>query len=416
MISIICDYSFNTLIAFYIKDGNVIKIDFEYPDNIGNIYYGKIANKLENINAFFMYINKEINIFVQDESVKEDTPIQVTKAAQGKKCMRGTQNIFLTGRYIIYYPREIQTGAHINCDNIPGLIILRPNARDLSYELLRKDAINLHNIWQQIINSNKRGLIYEDNNIINRILRDIKEDDQLIVSNQKLYSLFKSSYLIENISVEIFDEKEFGQSLLGYYDLYKVLESLNAQSIRLESGSNIVFGITEALIAIDVNSGNSSISYTEINIQAAKIIVEQILLRNLSGLIVIDFLKVNNIQDNEKLHAYLKLLFANDVAQTSVRQVNSLGLVEITRQHTAPSLNEIMSIKCSCCNGLGTMLSNKFAALEILYKIQNQLSSKEMNQIHITLPKVLAYFILNNKKNALLEMERKYRCKIIFNE
>lgn len=413
MLEVICDYSFNTIIAFYMENNKVIKIDFDYPDPVGNIYYGTIINTLPNINAYFLNIGKDITVFVQNESINSNLPIQIIKTSQGKKCIRGTQNLFLTGRYIIYYPNETQTGAHIHCGDIPGLIILRPNAKDLCYQLIQKDAQSLYSIWQKIEQNKDKGLVYEDNNLINRILRDIKSGDKLILSSKKLFNIFSSSYLANEINIEIFNDKI--QTILGYYNLYNILSRLNTQNIKLQNGGNIIFGLTDALIAVDVNSGNSNNSYYEINLQAAKAIVEQILLRNLSGLIIIDFLKLNSNQENDKLYSYIKLLFADDSAQTSVKQVNSLGLIEITRQYIGPSLYEIICTKCNCCFGTGRILSNKFAALDILYKIQNQLTSPSAtNQINIQASKELAYYMLNYKKIAILELESKYKCKILF--
>ena len=320
---------------------------------VGNIYKGRVKNFLPGMNAAFVDIGRDKNAFLQFNatqkfSVGQSVLIQIEKDESGSKGARATLNINLAGRLLIFLPTlgyigvsnkirgEERIRLHALAKKIrPKLtgLIVRTAAEGCSEETLIGDLTRLQELWTKILERNSKrktpALLHSDD-LIDKILRDFW-DAEIIVDNMKIYRRL----------VEAVDNVTFYEGTASIFEVYGVaaeLAKINQRELSLPSGGRIIFDKTEALTAIDVNTGKfiGSTDFAETilktNLEAAELILKQMRLRDIGGIIIVDFIDMDSDAHKKILMNYLRERAAFDRNKTKIIDMTPLGLVEITRQ------------------------------------------------------------------------------------
>ncbi|RKY51245.1 MAG: ribonuclease E/G, partial [Candidatus Neomarinimicrobiota bacterium] len=402
------------------EDGNLVELYIETPDEkscVGNIYNGLVENVIPGMRAAFVDIGQKINAFLpfsevghegqlstildadekeegeipapvkSPEELKTGDPIlvQVTKDSWGEKGPRVTTNISLPGRFLVLVPyanyigiskkiqsynrrKELKKIARSIKPEGFGLIV-RTVAEDKSDEELKRDMDYLLNNWQELQKNLKRStppaLIYRDMEITSSVIRDLftNEVSRVLVDNKQMFRKIQTyaRQVAPNLEDRIFFHKS--GSIFEIHNISKQLERSLSRRIWIRGGGHIVIEHTEALVSIDVNSGkfigkkNQESNNLRINLEAATEIARQLRLRDIGGLIVIDFIDMEDRGNRKKLVDSFRRELQKDRAKVSVSDVSDFGLVEMTRQRIRTSLFFSTSDECPMCHGTGRIPS-----------------------------------------------------------
>ncbi len=370
--------------------------------------------------------------------------VQVEKEERGNKCAALTTYVSLAGRYCILMPNAGNRNAiskkitnqntrlrikkildEINSEGNFNVVIRTAGEKKTKNDI-KKDYDFLIKTWTDIKNkalqSNAPCLIYKESCLIKRSLRDLYSKDvkEVIVSGEESYKIAKEfmATLLPSHARRI---KLYKGSLPLFtkYGIDQQVDSTYSSRVQLPSGGYIVINPTEALISIDVNSGKSTkernIEETAIstNIEAAKEIAKQVMVRNMSGLIVIDFIDMTSNANNTIVEKTLKSLFKNDRAKVQISKVSKLGLIEISRQRLRPSMVETFFSCCPLCDGFGLVNDASFAALRIIRAINNYaIRNKSKGEIVVSLNFEILNYLFNHYKKQLLQIEEDFNTKI----
>lgn len=324
---------------------------------VGNIYKGRVQNFLPGMRAAFIDIGRDKNVFIQTNapkkfSIGQSVLIQVEKEAVGTKGARATLNISLAGRVLIFLPTlnyigvsgkirgEERQRLHALAKKIrpkdTGLIV-RTAAEGCDENILLEDLAALQKLWSRIFERySKRkppALLYNDNDLLEKLLREnLTPDTELIVDNVKIYRRLvelapDAKIIFYEGSAQIFES----------FGIAEEIANLNKRELSLPSGGQIVIDKTEALTAIDVNTGkfigrtNFDETILKTNLEAAELILKQLRLRDLGGIIIVDFIDMKNDSDKNFLMNFLREGAHRDRNKTKIIDMTPLGLVEITR-------------------------------------------------------------------------------------
>lgn len=429
MNQIIVDVTKNETRLAILESGELVELYIERKNNkriVGNIYKGRVVNVLPGMQAAFVDIGLEKNsfLYVRDaipqelhydnhedysnlsikDLVKEGQEIivQVIKEPIGSKGARVTTHITLPGRYLVLMPYTDYLGVsrriidenererlrkeveEIKPQNMG--VIVRTAAETKEKEAFNDDIRFLLKLWQRIEKDKKLGfaprMIYKDFDLIDKITRDVysKDIDEFIINDQDEYR--NTLELVELISPHLKDRIKFYNDELEIFQYYNVEPQIQqgiSRKIWLKSGGYIVIDSTEALTVIDVNTGkyvgsiNLEDTVYKTNVEAAQEIAKQLRLRDIGGIIIVDFIDMTNEKYIEKVLNILEESLNKDRTKTKILGMTSLGLVEITRKKVRQRLESLMQKKCPCCEGTGRVLNEDV----ILYKIE-----KEMRRIH----------------------------------
>ncbi len=363
--------------------------------------------------------------------------IQVVKEERGHKGAALTTYISLAGRYCVLMPntargggisRKITNGADrkrlksvLGNLGIPEgvAVIVRTAGINRSKPEIKRDYEYLMRLWDGIRNltlqSMAPALIHEEGNLIKRAIRDLysRDIDEIIVNGDTAYRMAKDfmKLMIASHAKRVKKYRETGKSLMHYYHVESQLDAIHLPEIQLKSGGYIVFSPTEALVAIDVNSGRSTkernIEETALrtNLEAADEIARQLRLRDLAGLIVIDFIDMEVRRNNVKVERQLKEAMRSDRARIQMGRISLFGLLEMSRQRLRPSLIETSSKPCPHCSGSGIRRSTESAALNVLRAIEEEGNQNHSKEITVHVSTEVALYILNQKRAALANIE-----------
>lgn len=370
--------------------------------------------------------------------------IQVVKEERGNKGAALTTYLSLAGRYCVLMPntargggisRKIASGQDrkrlksILADlGIPdGMAVIVRTAGDKRTKAeIKRDYEYLIRLWEQIrqktLESIAPSLIHEEGNLIKRSIRDIytKDIEEVVIHGEEGYRVAKDfmKLMMPSHAKRVQPYKEENIPLLQRYQVESQIDSMHHPEVTLKSGGYIVINSTEALVAVDVNSGKSTrernIEETayKTNLEAADEVARQLRLRDLAGLIVIDFIDMENHRNQNKVERALKDAMRTDRARIQIGRISPFGLLEMSRQRLRPSLQEIHSEPCPHCVGTGIRRSADTTALQILRVIEEEAMRKRNNEITMHVPTEVALYILNQKRDLLTKIEADYDVKV----
>ena len=353
--------------------------------------------------------------------------IQITKEERGNKGAAITTFLSLAGRYCVLMPNSANSGGIskkimfknrkkmreiISKLNIPKemSVILRTAGGDKSKLEIKRDYDYLFKLWEEIKNKTLKSiapvLIHEENHVIKRAIRDNFSNDlkEIIIEGDDAYKLGKSfmKTLMPSKSSLVKKYKE-NLPIFNHYEIEKDIDLIFNSEVNLVSGGSIVINPTEALVAIDVNSGKSTLERDiettayKTNIEAAKEIARQLRLRDLGGLIVIDFIDMNIRKNNYQVENIFKNAIKKDRARIQVGKISPFGLLEMSRQRLRPSLLEINYQTCNNCNGSGLVRSLESQALQIIRNLDLMLKTLERKVINLKISPSMSQYLLNYK-------------------
>lgn len=372
--------------------------------------------------------------------------VQVVKEERGNKGAALTTYLGLPGRYCVLMPnagyrsggvsRKIQDGADrkrlreiIKDLEIPqGMaLIVRTAGQNRSKVEIKRDFEYLTRLWNEIrdktIESTAPDMIYAEGDLIKRAIRDLygRDIDEIIVSGEEAFKQargFMKALMPSHVKkVKLFEETH--TSLFQEYKIEEQVDRMMDPTIKLPSGGSIVIHTTEALVAIDVNSGKSTrerhITDTALktNMEAAEEVARQLRLRDLGGLIVIDFIDMNEQSHINKVERKLRESLKNDRAKIQVGHISQFGLLEMSRQRMKSSLMETHSVPCSHCTGTGFVRSVESLALQLMRAIEATLTQcLPGSTVKIFVPADVDLFLLNQKRQAIVQLESRFEMQI----
>jgi ribonuclease E len=366
--------------------------------------------------------------------------VQVVKEERGNKGAALTTYISLAGRYCVLMPntargggisRKIANGTDrkrlkkILAElEIPGgmAVIVRTAGAQRTKAEIKRDYEYLSRLWDTIRETTLRSvapaLIYEEGDLIKRSIRDLygNDIDDIVIEGDEGYRSAKDfmKLLIPSHAKKVKPYKEPGMPLFHRFQVESQLDAMHSPTVQLKSGGYIVINPTEALVSIDVNSGRATrernIEETALktNLEAATEIARQLRLRDLAGLIVIDFIDMEVSRNQTQVERRLKESLKNDRARIQVGRISPFGLLEMSRQRLRPSLHETAFLTCPHCGGTGQRRSIESSALVVLRAIEEEGIRKRASAIQVTMPTEVALYLLNQKRIALGEIEARY--------
>jgi len=367
--------------------------------------------------------------------------VQVVKEERGNKGAALTTYLSLAGRYCVAMPNTSRGGgisrkitntadrrrlkeamSEMNVADSMGLIVRTAGASRTKAEI-KRDFDYLLRLWDNIrdltLKSIAPALIYEEGDLIKRSIRDqySKDIDEIIVDGDAAYKDAKDFMrMLMPSHAKNVKRYKAREPLLQHYRVQGELDSLLEPRVTLKSGGYIIINPTEALVSIDVNSGKSTkehnIEATAVstNLEAAEEIARQLRLRDMAGLIVIDFIDMDETRNNRAVERKLKDSLRQDRARLQVGRISSFGLLEMSRQRMRSGVLEGSTEICPHCNGTGMVRSIESAALQILRAIEAEALKSKAKALDVRVPGDVALFILNQKRTALLDME--IRCRV----
>ena len=412
-------------------DDNDIEVESIEEAEINNNSYQK-----QKTNSKIKFYNK----YKIQEVIKKGqiVLIQVTKEERGNKGAALTTFISLAGRYCVLMTNTIRKGgisrrithsndrkklrSIIESLDIPNnmAVIVRTAGSKRTKVEIKRDYNFLNKTWENIkqntLKSVAPALIHEENNIIKRGIRDLytPEIEEILIQGDSAFKAAKT-YMKTLIPSKIKILKEYKEKtpLLQKYNIDTKLEKIHSPIANLKSGGYIVINQTEALVAVDVNSGkatkerNIEETALQTNKEAAEELAIQLRLRDMSGLIVIDFIDMVLSKNNRFIENVLKQRLYSDRAKIQVGNISSFGLLEMSRQRLRPSIYEAEFITCPHCLGQGRVRSLESLTLKSLHDIEKQATNYSEKSLTINIPEETALHILNNKRKELSNIEAK---------
>lgn len=450
--------------AAILENGKLVEIYIEREDSpsiVGDIYWGRVKDVLPGMEAAFVDIGKSKNAFLYVDEVMffeadidssarkiqhalragQKILIQVIRAPMGSKGARVSTQISLPGRYLVLMPFTDFIGVSRRLEDkererIRQLIeefkpegmglIGRTALQEAKLEDIQNDCRFLLELWESIQMKMKDAVppsvIYRELTLALRMVRDIfsSEFKYLIVDSKEKYG--KICAFLDRVNPHLSKRVKLYEDPLPLFDKYNInAEIKNALKRRvwLRSGGHIAIDQAEALTSIDVNTGKyvgkKSLEETilKTNLEAVGEIARQIRLRDIGGIIVIDFIGMESPQNQEKVLKALESALAEDRTKTSVPEITKLGLVEFTRKNVTEGLLDFLGEPCPCCNGLGTVISKETIAIDLARKIRWLCEKSSSEAILVKINDVVAPLVRGDGERKLQELETKTGKSII---
>lgn len=432
-----------------------------------NIYKGKITRIEPSLEAAFVdygaerhgflplkeisktYFSKKPNhsdgrINIKDVLTEgQEVIVQVDKEERGNKGAALTTFVSLAGRYLVLMPNNPRAGGisrriegddrtqlkeAMNGLNLPdnGGVIVRTAGVGRSTEELQWDLDYLDTLWSSITKAASERpapfLIYQESNIVIRAIRDYLRDDigEVLIDEKNVYQdainfvqqvmpHFKSRIKLYTDQIPLFNR----------FQIESQIETAFQREVRLPSGGSIVIDPTEALVSIDINSaratkgGDIEETALQTNLEAADEIARQLRLRDIGGLVVIDFIDMTPVRNQKEVENRMKDALEADRARVQLGRISRFGLLEMSRQRLRPSLGETSGIVCPRCTGQGFIRDVESLALSVLRLIEEECAKERTAQIRAMLPVSVATFLLNEKRTNIAKIEKRNRVHVI---
>ncbi|WP_370323470.1 Rne/Rng family ribonuclease [Salipiger bermudensis] len=371
--------------------------------------------------------------------VRQIMLVQVVKEERGNKGAALTTYLSLAGRYCVLMPNTARGGGisrkitnaadrsklkqiatEIDVPKGAGLIIRTAGAKRTKTEI-KRDYEYLQRLWEQIraltLQSVAPAKIYEEGDLIKRSIRDLynREIDEVHVEGDRGYRIAKD-FMKMIMPSHAKNVKHYvdPMPLFARYQVESYLSSMFNPTVQLKSGGYIVIGVTEALVAIDVNSGRAtkegSIEETALktNLEAAEEVARQLRLRDLAGLIVIDFIDMEERKNNAAVEKKIKDKLKTDRARIQVGRISGFGLLEMSRQRLRPGMIEATTQPCHACHGTGLVRSDDNMALNILRQVEEEGTRRRSREVLLKVPVGIANYLMNQKREHVAMIEARY--------
>jgi len=368
--------------------------------------------------------------------------VQIVKEERGTKGAALTTYLSLAGRYMVLMPGTPTRGVSRKAEDdkqrkqmkkalssldLPENIgcIVRTAALDQTREELERDYLYLMRLYENIETLEKKvkapALIYKESNLVIRSIRDYftAEMDEVLIDDPEVFREAREFFTVvmpDHVGlVKLHQER---RPIFSRYQIEEQIETINRNKVPLPSGGSIVIDTTEALVAIDVNSGkmagesNVEATATRTNLEAAEEVARQLRLRDLGGLIVIDFIDMRDRKHMRQVEERLKEATARDKARITIGHISQFGMLEMSRQRIKPALTEGAFRTCPHCQGAGRIRSVETLAIAILRRLHAALAKGQIAEAEAQMAREVASYLLNEKREELVEMERRYQADI----
>jgi ribonuclease G len=443
-----------------LENGVLLELYIERSRNkglVGNIYKGRVCRVLPGMEAAFVEVgmaraaflhvsdivpfasNKEANERASISSLLhdgDDILVQVIKDPMGTKGARLTANITIPSRYLVFMPNSSNVGVSTRIedeeerDRLRQMLmkheelmgdsgfIIRTAAESATDESMAQDILFLNKLWESIGENTKQikagNVVHEDLPLSLRVLRDMIDDDleKIRVDSRETWRRmkdFSERYVSEsNIAIEHYPGERPIFDLYGVED--EIQKSLD-RKVHLKSGGYLIIDQTEAMTTIDVNTGafvghrNLEETIFKTNLEAAQGIGRQLRLRNLGGIIILDFIDMVEEDHRRQVLRALEKALEKDHARTSVCEVSSLGLVEMTRKRTRESLEHILCEVCPTCSGRGSVKTAETVCYEIFREILREARQFDAKQLLVLAAQDVIDLLVDEESNSLAELE-----------
>jgi ribonuclease G len=427
---------------------------------VGNIYKGKVSRVLPGMQAAFIDIGLERTAFLHaadvarvahaDNGYREDGPaeilgllhegqeilVQVLKEPIGAKGARLTTHISVPSRYLVYLPLGGSMGLSTRIEDLqererllellrvlvpsaePGGYIVRTAGEGATIEALHADMLFLNKLWENIqiqaTNIPAGNLVHEDQPLSVRILRDLFGGDvqQVRVDSAPICARMRdfADVFVPQLKSRIQHYNDT-QPIFDLYGIEEEIQRALERNVRLKSGGYLIIDQTEAMTTIDVNTG-AYVGHRELeetilrtNLEAVQVIARQLRLRNLGGIIIIDFIDMNSADHKQSVLQALRQALASDRAKTLVSDISALGLVEMTRKRTRESLEHILCMPCPICCGRASLKTPETVCLEIFREILRDSHRFETREIRVLASQEVIDLLLDEEATSLAELE-----------
>ncbi len=448
---------------------------------VGNIYLGRVARVLPGMQAAFVDIGLEkaaflyvadvldeieaVEHFIEGEThypgSSEDPEIerpplppieellqegqeilvQVAKEPIGTKGARITSHISLPGRHLVYMPTVDHIGisrrieSEEERDRLKSIVeelrpegsgfIVRTASEGKSVEELRADMDFLLGVWEDIRkrqeNRSATALIHSDLDVTSKVLRDILSEDvsRIIVDSREEHDKivrFLGTFMPNiNYSIELYDGDE---PIFDAFGLEVEIARALGRKVWLKSGGYIIIDQTEALTAIDVNTGrfvgkhNLEDTILKTNLEAVREVAFQLRLRNIGGLIIIDFIDMEKEAHRDKVHSALEEVLKNDKSKTNILKISELGLVEMTRKRVRESIGRTLCEPCPYCDGKGYVKSRTSMVYEIFRELRREIGNMPGYRVTLLVHPDIAALLYDEERKGIEELERQFQKQI----
>ncbi len=371
--------------------------------------------------------------------VRQILLVQVVKEERGNKGAALTTYLSLAGRYCVLMPNTARGGGisrkitnaadrkklkeiagSIEVPKGAGLIVRTAGAKRTKAEI-KRDYEYLQRMWEEIraltLKSIAPAKIYEEGNLIKRSIRDLynRDIDEVLVEGEAGYRMAKD-FMKMIMPSHAKNVRHYAETLplFARFQVESYLSSMFNPTVQLSSGGYIVIDVTEALVAIDVNSGRAtkegSIEDTALktNLEAAEEVARQVRLRDLAGLIVIDFIDMEERRNNAAVEKKLKDKLKTDRARIQVGRISGFGLLEMSRQRLRPGMIEATTQPCPHCHGTGLIRSDDNLALSILRQLEEEGTRKRSREVLLKAPVGIVNYLINHKREHIAQIEARY--------
>jgi ribonuclease G len=442
---------------------------------VGNVYKGKVMKVLPGMQAAFvdigleraafLYVSdvygkvedyeeigfqgEEMTLYFNPSSPIEDLlsegqeiMVQVSKEPLGTKGTRITSHITLPGRYLVFMPTVDHIGVSRRIKDekerrrlrelvqsikpSAGGYIVRTASEGADTDEIRNDMEFLLHLWENVQRKRETSpapsLIHNDLTMVLRVIRDIlsPQVNRIVIDSREEYENIRSFINMympkQKYEITLYEREE---PIFDAYGVEMEIDKISGRKVWLKSGGYIVIDMAEALVAIDVNTGryvgkrNLADTILKTNLEAAKEIAYQLRLRNIGGIIIIDFIDMDREGDREKVYQVLEESLKKDRQKTSIFKISELGLVEMTRKRTRESITRILSEPCPYCEGGGLIKSKTTLCYDIFRQIERTSSALGGQSIMVEVNPEIAGLLYEEERTGVEELERKLKKKIV---
>ncbi len=447
----------------YVENGMLQEMHIERARRrglVGNVYKGKVSRVLPGMQAAFLDIGLERTAFlhvsdiVQSNGEKQensDKPastimellgegqeliVQVVKDPMGSKGARLTTQISIPSRYLVYMPDAEHIGISQKIEDEaerqrlkeciskfanefdPGGYIVRTVAEGVSEEAIYNDMQFLQKLWETIKERSRNepsgSLIHEDLPLVMRTMRDLSgtEIEKVRIDSRETFN--KVEKFASKFIPGLADRIEYYPGERPIFDLYGIEDEIRKaleRKVQLKSGGYLIIDQTEAMTTIDVNTGafvghrNLEETIFKTNLEASQAIVRQLRLRNLGGIIIIDFIDMQDAEHRRQVLRALEKNLEKDHTKAHITEVSSLGLVEMTRKRTRESLGHILCEPCPTCNGRGTLMTAETVCYEIFREIMREARQFDAQEFLVLASQSVVDLLLDEESTSVAELE-----------